>query len=116
MSERALAGISVQRAESPGLWVLAWRRFRHDRVGVVALAVAVFFFILMLAAALHLVAGDWAQEVGVNYAPPTFVGPDSTEAPAIAPPPADSARSERAADSGIVDPLAGVLAAIKRDP
>jgi peptide/nickel transport system permease protein len=117
MSEPVFAGPGIQRAESPGLWVLAWRRFRHDRVGVIALAVALLFFVLMLAASLHLVAGDWAQEVGINYAPPTFVGPDSAEAPvATLPAAADAERGERAATSDIVDPLAGELAEIRRDP
>ena len=116
MSDQALTGLTIQRAESPGLWVLAWRRFRHDRVGVAALAVVVFFFALMVASGLHLVAGDWANEAGVNYAPPTFVGPDSPEAPVTSPPPAaDAGRGGRTQASDIVDPLAGVLAEIRRD-
>jgi peptide/nickel transport system permease protein len=117
MSEQVLSSLSVQRAESPGLWLLAWRRFCRDRVGVVSLAVAVFFFGLMIASGLHLVADDWADEAGVNYAPPSFVGPDSADAPVTTPPPAvDAARGEGAEASDIVDPLADVLADIRRDP
>ena len=59
---------------SAGLWTLAWRRLRVDRVAMAALAV-VLAFLLMLALSLGgLVAADWEREVGVNYAPPGFVG------------------------------------------
>jgi ABC-type dipeptide/oligopeptide/nickel transport system permease subunit len=62
---------------SPGLWTLAWRRLRVDRVAMAALAI-VLAFLLMLALSLGgLVAADWEREVGVNYAPPGFVGADA---------------------------------------
>jgi len=116
MSELAIPGHNVPRARSPGLWVLAWRRFGRDRVGVVSLAVVVFFCALMVASGLNLIAADWAQEAGINYAPPTFLGPDAVEAEAVTPLVAQSAGSERAESSDIVDPLAAVLAEIRRDP
>jgi peptide/nickel transport system permease protein len=31
---------------------------------------------MMIASSLGLVAGDWAKETGVNYAPPSFLGAD----------------------------------------
>ncbi|MEO8443026.1 MAG: ABC transporter permease [Betaproteobacteria bacterium] len=116
MSAPALAGASAQRAESPGLWLLAWRRFCRDRVGVVSFAVAAFFFGLMIASGLHLVADDWAEEAGVNYAPPTFIGPDAADAGAPASPADAAVRPDRAYTSDIKDPLAAVLAEIRRDP
>ncbi len=64
------ASVSV----SPGLWALAWRRLRADRLAMVALAIVIAFLLLMLASVSGLVAGDWSREVGVNYAPPTFLG------------------------------------------
>jgi ABC-type dipeptide/oligopeptide/nickel transport system permease subunit len=67
---------------SPGLWTLAWRRLRVDRVAMAALAV-VLAFLLMLALSLGgLVAADWEREVGVNYAPPGFVGASAATASA----------------------------------
>ena len=75
MTQAAAFGIGVQRAESPGLWILAWRRFCRDRVGLASFLIVVFFFGLMAASGLHLIAADWSKEVGVNYAPPTFAGP-----------------------------------------
>jgi ABC-type dipeptide/oligopeptide/nickel transport system permease subunit len=59
---------------SPGLWTLAWRRLRVDPVAMAALVV-VLAFLTMLALSLGgLVAADWEREVGVNYAPPGFMG------------------------------------------
>jgi len=69
---------------SAGLWTLAWRRLRVDRVAMAALAV-VLAFLLMLALSLGgLVAADWEREVGVSYAPPVFIGPDAATAAAQA--------------------------------
>jgi peptide/nickel transport system permease protein len=65
-----------------------------------------------------LIAADWSREVGVNYAPPTFMGPDASsqrkETEAVAP----SSEGETLAStyhSTIVDPLAGVIAEIRRE-
>lgn len=60
---------------SEGVWHAAWRRYRADRVGVVALVVVALFVLLIAAAALGLVAGKWQDEVGVPNAPPTVMGP-----------------------------------------
>jgi len=69
------------RQESPGLWTLAWRRLRNDRVGMVALVVVVIFIGLMLASYAGLVAKGWSKEAGVSYANPTFMaGAENLEA------------------------------------
>ena len=65
---------------SPGVWGAAWRRLRQDRVGMVSLAVVGAFALLILAATLGLVAGDWQRETGAPYAPPTIVGPEAGDA------------------------------------
>jgi ABC-type dipeptide/oligopeptide/nickel transport system permease subunit len=92
-------------AASPGLWTLAWRRLRADRVAMVALAVVGLFLLSVLLSATGLVAADWEQEVAVNYAPPAFMGPDPALAalsqPVVAPPP------------NAFDPLAGDIAVLK---
>ena len=59
---------------SPGLWALAWRRLRADRVAMVALAVVALFLAMLALSSAGLVAADWEKEVGVNYAPPSFIG------------------------------------------
>jgi peptide/nickel transport system permease protein len=109
MTQAAALGIGVQRAESPGLWTLAWRRFCRDRVGLASFLIVVFFFGLMAASGLHLIAADWSKEIGDSYAPPTFMGPvigDGGAAP-------ESPGGERAGESNPFDPLAGVLAEIR---
>ncbi|MDB5962017.1 MAG: transporter permease [Massilia sp.] len=65
---------SVNAAGSAGLWTLAWRRLRADRVAMGSLAVVAAFLLMLLLSASGLVAAGWEQEVGVNYAPPTFTG------------------------------------------
>jgi peptide/nickel transport system permease protein len=106
----------VPHAVSPGLWALAWRRLRSDRVAMVSLAIVVAFLVMIVLSATGLIAKDWAREEGVNYAPPTFVGPDAA-APAGAVPGAPAAAAPGATDNEsdlqIVDPLADALAAIK---
>ena len=116
MTQAALSAANLRRAESPGLWVLAWRRFCHDRVGLVSFAIALFFFGLMTASGLGLIAGDWSREVGVNYAPPTFIGADNVaRAPAAtAPAVSNSPPTEIKGESNIVDPLADALSEIRQ--
>ncbi|HEY1043551.1 MAG TPA: ABC transporter permease [Telluria sp.] len=91
---------------SPGLWALAWKRLRADRVAMVALGVVALFLVTLVLSASGLVASDWEDEVGVTYAPPTFVGPDLAARAAdvleSAPPPPNA-----------FDPLAGEIAELR---
>ena len=117
---------------SPGLWALAWRRLRADRVAMVALAIVALYLVSLLLSATGVIASHWDAEVGVSYAPPAFLGAETAaqrDAPRIAAPPAPAEnprdplgpvlkqlRAERAAgkaDSdqhGSRNPLAGSLA------
>ncbi len=116
MTPDAALSIGARRAESPGLWTLAWRRFCRDRVGLVSFLIVVFFFGLMAASGLHLIAADWSKEVGVNFAPPTFVGPAIRDSDPSAPVAAESPGIRPSAGQGeieIVDPLAEALADIR---
>jgi ABC-type dipeptide/oligopeptide/nickel transport system permease subunit len=88
-------------AVSPGVWALAWRRLRADRIAMAALAVVGLFLLMLALSAAGLVAQDWEAEVGVNYAPPTLVGPGTPfiEAPrGAAGAPLDNAFDPLAAD------------------
>jgi peptide/nickel transport system permease protein len=100
-------------AVSPGLWALAWKRLRSDRVAMVSLAIVAVFLVMMVLSGTGLIAKDWAKEVGVNYAPPTFIGP-AEPAPGATSPPAASV-SEKATELPIEDPLADALAAIRNE-
>jgi peptide/nickel transport system permease protein len=67
-----------RHAVSPGLWMLAWRRLTSDTVGMVALAIVITFIIMMILSGAGFLARDWNREVGVNYAPPSFVDVEAT--------------------------------------
>ncbi|OGA19749.1 MAG: peptide ABC transporter permease [Betaproteobacteria bacterium RIFCSPLOWO2_02_FULL_63_19] len=112
--KRAAIGTSIH-IESPGLWTLAWKRFRQDRVGLVSLNIVAFFVILMAASWTGLIASDWSKEVGVSNAPPTLLGPRVASTSAERAPPARSraSRIDDRSEERVVDPLADILADIR---
>ena len=65
--------------QSAGVWLTAWRRYRNDRVGLVAGLIVLAFLLLIAAAATGLVASDWQRELAVPNAPPTLLGPRAGE-------------------------------------
>lgn len=95
---------------SPGLWALAWRRLRADRVAMLALTIVAAFLLLLVLSRAGLVAADWEDEVGVNYAPPTFAG---AGAGFSHPGGAEAAQGEVAVPPNPYDPLAEDIAAIR---
>ena len=109
----------IPHTVSPGLWTLAWRRLKTDSVAMISLAIVAAFVLLMILSALGVVAKDWAHEVGRNYAPPTFLGPDAVpgtpevmnkvEAPAVPSGPTPGS----AFNSSVVDPIGDVIAELK---
>ena len=107
----------VPHTVSPGLWTLAWRRLRSDRVGMVSLAIVVVFIVMMILSGTGLIASDWAREVGVNYAPPSFIGPEQATGPLATP--EIGAQTQGAAGaplefkSTVVDPLGDVISELK---
>jgi peptide/nickel transport system permease protein len=76
----SVGGAAPAPQRSEGVWHAAWRRFQTDRVGVFSAIVVLAFLLLIAAAALQLVAGNWQLEVGVANAPPHVVGPRAPEA------------------------------------
>ena len=93
-----------------GVWMLAWRRFKRDRLGVASLVVVVIYAAVMLAAAAGLIVRDWGDEAGVSFAPPTFLGPEA-ESPQLA---RMAEGTQLTSDYGIADPLAQDLAEIAK--
>jgi peptide/nickel transport system permease protein len=94
-----------------GVWVLAWRRFRRDRLGFASLIIVLVYVAIMAATATGLLVADWQREAGVSYAPPTFLGADAGTDQK------DSLASEVARpheDYGIPDPLAADLAEVAK--
>jgi peptide/nickel transport system permease protein len=110
----------IAHTVSPGLWTLAWRRLKTDGVAMVSLAIVAAFIVLMIVSGLGLVAKDWAKEVGVNYAPPSWITLGAADAPTPAPvppgatePAATGPTPGSAFSSTVVDPLADVIAELK---
>jgi peptide/nickel transport system permease protein len=91
----------VTNQASPGLWSLALRRLVADKAAMVALAVVAAFLLMVAMSGAGLVAADWEEEVAVNYAPPTFLGPDPTLPPA--------ATHAEPVPGNAFDPLAGEI-------
>jgi peptide/nickel transport system permease protein len=99
-----------RHAVSPGLWMLAWRRLTSDTVGMVALAIVIAFVIMMILSGAGFLARDWNREVGVNYAPPSFVDVDTTSTatqPTLTT--TETAPAGTEYKSTIVDPIGDVI-------
>ena len=131
------ATASALPALSPGLWTLAWRRLRADRPAMLALAVVLAFLVTIALSSTGMIAADWEDEVGVNYAPPTMAGPQSAaergeraaaDTESVPENPLDPLRdvlrelrgegqdsSVVLSDSGVVDPLEKELAEIRAE-
>ena len=95
------------QATSPGLWALAWRRLRADKVAMASLAVVAAFLVMLALSSSGLIVADWEDEVGVSYAPPAFYGGGGLAAPA------PSRTLETAAPDNPFDPLADDIKAIR---
>ncbi len=72
--------MSAVSTKSQGVWSLAWKRLKADRVGMVCLWIVAAFMVLVVLAATDVVAGNWQKEIGVPNAPPHVVGPKPPEA------------------------------------
>ena len=103
----------IPHTVSPGLWVLAWRRLKSDSVGMVSLALVAAFVVMMILSGTGLIASDWNREVGINYAPPSFVEAEAPAVPAAGTPGAPVTGEATAPGteykSTIVDPIGDVI-------
>ena len=89
------------------LWLLAWRRFLRDPVGVASAVLVLAFIAVAAASALGWVARDWSDEVAVSYAAPRFLNHEVREEER------EAASALPQNDYGIADPLAAELAEIR---
>jgi peptide/nickel transport system permease protein len=92
---------------SPGLWALALRRLFADKAAMAALVVVAAFLLMVALSASGLIAADWEDEVAVNYAPPTFLGPDPSLPPA--------AKQAEPVPDNAFDPLAGEIRQLRAE-
>ena len=97
---------------SPGLWILAWRRLRADRIAMISLAIVLLFLAMLALSSTGLIASDWADEVGVNYAPPSFIGAQSAAERGMSDKPAAAAE---APPENPLDPLKDVIRELRTE-
>ncbi len=93
---------------SPGLWALAWRRLRADRIAMVSLTIVALFLLTLVLSASGLIVADWEDEVAVSYAPPGFTGAAAVALAGSAP--AAGGVANLASAVNVLDPLAAEIA------
>lgn len=95
---------------SSGLWQLAMRRLKRDRIAMFSLWVVLFYLLLLLLSMTGIIAKDWNKEVAVSYAPPSFMGVSQKNEikkdANLAQPSFGNPVVEPVDDYGITDPLA----------
>ncbi len=96
---------SAKPPRSHGLWALAWRRLRSDRVAMFALVVVAAYLLMLVLSVSGLIAKTWDQEVGVNYAPPTFMGAETDAQRGFS----DAMTVDAPLPDNPVDPLADII-------
>ncbi|MGE8537912.1 MAG: ABC transporter permease [Acinetobacter sp.] len=102
---------AMPESTSTGLWQLAMRRLKRDRIAMFSLLVVLFYLLLLLLSISGFIAKDWNKEVAVSYAPPSFIS--------TAPVPATS-DEEKQAESVVLpvnpaDPLKDVIAELNAE-
>ena len=113
---RAPVAREIPHTVSPGLWTLAWRRLRSDRVGRVSLVIVALFIVMMILSGAGLIASDWNREVGINYAPPSFLGSEAAAGASAARsglPATETAPQGAEYKSNVVDPIGDVIQSLK---
>jgi len=93
-----------EQQTSPGLWRLAMRRLKADRIAMLSLLVLLCYFIILVLSMTGVIASNWNKEVAVSYAPPTFIGADQNTQVS-----AKKAATVEALPENPVDPLKDVI-------
>ena len=108
-----------EAAESTGLWQLAMRRLKRDRIAMFCFWIVIFYLVMIGLSMTGLIAKNWNQEVAVSYAPPSFMD--------VAAPTAVDGGTQSTVSSaeqgichpidmyGVTDPLAADMAAINAE-
>lgn len=94
---------------STGLWQLAMRRLKRDKIAMLSLFVVLFFFVMLILSMTGLIASNWNKEVAVSYAPPSFMGAEQVEQKA------ETTAQTVALPENPVDPLKDVIAELNAE-
>ncbi|AUH51581.1 peptide ABC transporter permease [Chromobacterium sp. ATCC 53434] len=99
---------------SRSLWALGWQRLKRNKVGFLSLWIVLAYLLVAVGGWCNLIGAGWTDEVGVPYAPPSWVQPSADD---VLPPESVSARPVVAAPvvamSPAEDPIGRELAAAK---
>ena len=95
---------------SSGLWRLAMRRLKSDKVAMFSLLVVLIYLVMIGLSMTGIIASNWNKEVAVSYAPPTFIGADPADAAATT----DDGKSEVLPENPD-DPLKDVIAQLNAE-
>ncbi|MEC5164074.1 peptide/nickel transport system permease protein [Janthinobacterium sp. CG_23.3] len=98
---------------SPGLWALAWRRLRADKMAMLALAVVGAFLLMLVLSSTGVIVADWEDEVGVSYAPPSFLGAGAVAA--LQEKAKAKAGHSAPTEVNVLDPLADEIAQLRAE-
>ncbi|MCL6248872.1 MULTISPECIES: ABC transporter permease [Acinetobacter] len=95
---------------STGLWKLAMRRLKADKLAMVSLFVVLCYFVVLLLSMTGVVASNWNKEVAVSYAPPSFIGAELNETAKT-----KASAEDMALPENPVDPLKDVIAELNAE-
>lgn len=105
-----------QSIKSEGLWALTWKRLKADRLAMFSLGIVVLFLGLLVLSASGFVASDWSKEVGVHYAPPDFLGQQTSDnAAEVAEAEADAVPVREVPPENPVDPLKDIIRDLRKE-
>ncbi len=102
--------LDSEETASSGLWQLAMRRLKADRMAMISLFVVLCYFLMLLLSMTGVIASNWNKEVAVSYAPPTFMGANPVHE-AIK----KEATQAQALPENPVDPLKDVIQELNAD-
>jgi peptide/nickel transport system permease protein len=97
---------------SAGLWRLAMRRLKADRIAMLSLAVVVAYLVVLVLSLTGIIASNWNKEVAVSYAPPWLLAADAGTPPL---PAALSPASQPSLADNPVDPLKNIIAELNAE-
>lgn len=105
------AAEAAPESASTGLWQLAMRRLKRDRIAMFSLYVVLFYLLLLVLSMSGLIAKDWNKEVAVSYAPPSFIYTPSVPGAAGE----DQSTESTVVPVNPVDPLKDVIAELEAE-
>lgn len=64
---------------SRSLWALGWQRLKRNKVGFISLWIVLAYLLVAIGGWCNLIGSSWTDEVGVPYAPPSWIKPSADD-------------------------------------